>query len=504
MILYNIAEENENNNLLNQFENLRWLPPVNSTHGFITIIKNFIEIITYASKEGCNKKWADEVLDYTVKPWVKELRSEYDLVIAGILMVLFSYMKEHKCTDKHMLMDLSGEILENFITKLEEVQHTLTSKIEYQEDESLVSYVKKHFRTGMVIKNYKILCTTLNQEIKNGKSRTLQLKEFKRYFDWEKDGQKFIITDIYDTPLPKDDLRKKGNNSIYKSYIELILLQYLSTKEGYTKTFTKRNWLELLGMINSKYGKEPNDKLKKIDRCINNQEINLFYVRTNRKLEQVLYTALKGLENEKLIIVEFQTVIVFKDNKGKEHRFIADDRQKRIILQIERDILTNVMGYSNMFQICIRNKLKEYYRLVNEKLYELYEWNYYYKQIKIIYDQENIIDAIPSKEIILQKQILNNKIIEFLNDNAKKIYEKKEKEYDETLESYLSNWIGDMDYLKRKIKIPNMWRFPNTYIEAQRILTEELIRIGHNNIDFLPDKLLTAAEESNEFLAWMF
>lgn len=53
------------------------------------------------------------------------------------------------------------------------------------------------------------------------------------------------------------------------------------------------------------------------------------------------------------------------------------------------------------------------------------------------------------------------------------------------------------------MKIPNTWKYPKAYIEAQRILTDELIRIGHNNIEFIPDKLLTVAEENNEFLAWM-
>ena len=65
---------------------------------------------------------------------------------------------------------------------------------------------------GDTIKNYKALCEILQQPVKAGKSRTLQLKDFKRYFDWEKSGQKFIITDVYDTPLPKDDKRKLGNN----------------------------------------------------------------------------------------------------------------------------------------------------------------------------------------------------------------------------------------------------------------------------------------------------
>lgn len=161
------------------------------------------------------------------------------------------------------------------------------------------------------------------------------------------------------------------------------------------------------------------------------------------------------------------------------------------------------MQYKNMFYIYIKNKSQEYYNKVNERLHELYGWKYYYKQIKIIYDQPNIVDAIPSKEVMLQKEILNNKIVEFLNENAKKIYEKKEKEYDDALNEYLNDWIGDKDYLKERVKVPNTWKYPKAYIEAQRILTDELIRIGHSNIEFIPDKLLTVTEENNEFLAWM-
>lgn len=65
---------------------------------------------------------------------------------------------------------------------------------------------------GQVVKNYKELCALLGEEIlKGGSSRTAQLKEFARYFKWERDGQKYIITDIYDTPLPKKDGRLDGH-----------------------------------------------------------------------------------------------------------------------------------------------------------------------------------------------------------------------------------------------------------------------------------------------------
>lgn len=483
---------------------LKWVFPVESTEGMITAFKNIIFILNYVQKNKCGKDIIDKIIENDICPVTNKVKDEYDFFIAGTIMAICSTVDEF--SNENELMGLVCKIIGKFICLFEEARKLFDSSSvnnNTNKDVSIYEIDTSAFVIGMVIKNYKELCAILNEETKTGKAKQLQLKNWKRYFDWEKDGQKFIIADIYDTPLPKEDLRRKGNNSIYKNYIELILLQYLSKQEGYRKTFTKRNWLELLGMINSKYGKEPKMKLKQLDYCINDQEITLFYIRSNKKLERVLHDALSNLQREKLIIVEYETVIVSVDERGKKHRFIANDYQKKKILQTERYILKNVMQYKNMFYVYIKNKSNEYYNKVNEKLHELYGWKYYYKQIKIIYDQQNIVEAIPSKEIILQKEILNSKIVEFLNDNAKNVYEKKEKEYEDALDEYLNDWIGDKEYLKNRIKVPNTWRYPKAYIEAQRILTDELIRIGHSNIIFMPDKLLTVAEESDEFLAWM-
>lgn len=66
-------------------------------------------------------------------------------------------------------------------------------------------------QVGQTVKNYKELCALLGEKESAGNSRKAQLKEFARYFEWEKSGQKFLITDIYDTPLLKVDGRLSGN-----------------------------------------------------------------------------------------------------------------------------------------------------------------------------------------------------------------------------------------------------------------------------------------------------
>ena len=188
---------------------------------------------------------------------------------------------------------------------------------------------------GMTVKNYKVLCELLGQEIKDGKSKKYQLENFKRYFEWEKAGQKFIIMDIYDTPLEKEDLRKLGNNSIYTQAIEVILLQYLSHQDGYTRTLTKKKWWELLSITNHKYGRMTEKELLQLDKILTSFEIRHFYQRCNKKLEQILFSALNNLKNRKLINYQIQTVIVTTDEEtGKDKYFLATDDNLKSILDV--------------------------------------------------------------------------------------------------------------------------------------------------------------------------
>lgn len=62
-------------------------------------------------------------------------------------------------------------------------------------------------------KNYKVACEFLEEEIKSGKSKKIQLEDWERYFAFHKEGQKIIIDCIYNDVIPKTDKRLEGNNS---------------------------------------------------------------------------------------------------------------------------------------------------------------------------------------------------------------------------------------------------------------------------------------------------
>ena len=86
-----------------------------------------------------------------------------------------------------------------------------------------------------IVRNYKTMCELLNEVPMDGNSRKAQVNRWKRYFDFHKDNQKFIIDEIYDEPFATDDARKR-REGLYVKYIELLLLEFLSRQQDYKVT----------------------------------------------------------------------------------------------------------------------------------------------------------------------------------------------------------------------------------------------------------------------------
>ena len=311
---------------------------------------------------------------------------------------------------------------------------------------------------------------------------------FRRFFDFEKIKSKFIITDIYDEELPVGG-RARGNNSVYSTFIELILMHYLADQNNDMEIFTRRKLWLLLGMTNDKYGKIPSDSLKALDKSITDYEINHFYNRCNRKLERILLSALGNLRNRRLIDWELQTVIC-KNNNGKDEWFVANDEEKKIILDVEYIVL-HEFNFQKIIQVFSTFKTEEYFKRVNEILYDRYKWRRFYKRFKIIYVTKNIRQSISEVEISLNKALLNTEVANFLNNEADRIYEDAMRKYNERLGNAINN-KGDV------IAALHSWKPPINYILAQNMLVDELIRIGHNDNRITIDQIVDFATEDEE------
>lgn len=174
-------------------------------------------------------------------------------------------------------------------------------QVSYNND--LERKIKENISVGMVIKNYKELCNLLNIPIlSGGNMKQSQIKQLKRYMDFDKSGQKFIITDIFDTPLTVNDQRKLGNNSIYSHYVEVLLLQQLH------KSLNKilASPIELFRMLylaNNNYKNISYDDLIIKNPSLTYSMISKFYLCTYNKFHRILESTLKNMFSRNIISV---------------------------------------------------------------------------------------------------------------------------------------------------------------------------------------------------------
>lgn len=61
---------------------------------------------------------------------------------------------------------------------------------------------------GLIIKNYKELCSILEIKVEAGNSKKAQLKELERFIKYHKEGNKFIIDEVYNENSIREKMTK--------------------------------------------------------------------------------------------------------------------------------------------------------------------------------------------------------------------------------------------------------------------------------------------------------
>lgn len=228
---------------------------------------------------------------------------------------------------------------------------------------------------GMIVKNYKEMCSLLEVESTTGNAKISQLKEWSRYFDWEKQGNKFVIIEKYIMKLPEDFT----NNDVYSKYIQTILTKYL--KENGDGQFTMTQLLKLCGFVNEHYS-----EVDAIDKYIENQDISFtqakYYLnQLCSRVRTYCHTALIRCLNRlsKRDFLRWHKVLYIQDKDSKDNKFrLATDNEYRKYLKI----LMNIKKEMNIKYVNLYNK-EEYYRKIDNAIAE-FGWNKAYELIKIL------------------------------------------------------------------------------------------------------------------------
>ena len=326
---------------------------------------------------------------------------------------------------------------------------------------SIEEIIKIKLSIGMIIKNYKEMCFILEEKEKKGKSRLLQIANWERYFKWHKDGQKFIINEVFEMPIDKIDNRGKteNNKAKYLTNIESLILNLLvqGGSLGYGKVFLSKNKiLRELKMINNNYA-FCKLRLPKLSEFMNidNEVIKEWYDSTSRMLESNLDSALKNLESQSLIFWSKEITIAkaipiaeIRNNKISKTKIIdqydeeiinydyyatnevvlqyreGTDDEKRFILYTEKEILKE-MGLDNKSQVIACGLWQDFIERVNNILLDKLNIAFYYKSYKILFNLEHVLENIDINDFKLtdfietiEKKKLNEGIINRIENNA--------------------------------------------------------------------------------------
>jgi hypothetical protein len=262
---------------------------------------------------------------------------------------------------------------------------------------------------GQILKNYKALCAELNEPIKTGKAKQLQLKDWERYFEYSKSGNSFIINKIHEIPIEKEDHR--GKKSIYGNAIQLLITDLLARRKGYL-TISKNRLMFSIGMISINYG-ECSQSVKKLAKYIdmNEKMIYDFYNINNSNLTGILETALDNLHDKSILMYNRIFKVV---EQGRDISRVATKHEVSKILEYEKETLEE-LGFKDKSSVRVSNKWVQFNKEVKNKLNKYTEIQYYFSAYEITVNQKYIEQERNQLAELLLEQVVRDETLNNLN-----------------------------------------------------------------------------------------
>lgn len=318
----------------------------------------------------------------------------------------------------------------------------------------------KNLYENQIIKNYKELCSILEIKETTGGARQKQLKELSTYCRYEKNGNKYIILEIYKSPIiALSDLKQTK----YIKQLSNIIIEYLYNNNNNIQ-IPLFKLLTVLGIANSNY-EVVNSYRKEFSQINNIQLASIYYFYSNTKMEfkRIVERCLNNLRSRRVLNWSICTMVIDTENKTI---YKADKETEELIIDTEKMALEE-LEKPNMFELMKDKKaIKEFNKLVKAETGGL---NYYYAYDLTI---GNIALKIEYNNIQQEKQELNNIIINKVNNTFnKERYKPFEADYNILIDS-LIKLNNDDPLLRDKLKsqrienINKRTKAKNDYIES--------------------------------------
>lgn len=205
--------------------------------------------------------------------------------------------------------------------------------------------------TNQTFKNYKALCECLNEPVKNGCAKKAQLKEWERFFSFEKNGQKITITEIFDTPKGKVDNRI--NNGGYNTKNIQPMMDYIMstlTNEHLNEYMTISNWsTKVLELVNANVTDIIYDSEEEIEKfCVDKEieDVGFFklYLRTVKfVIKKFITSTFHTLAKRGYIVLNNGYKFAYNENGSDRRYFVSTDLANEFIETVEQELCAYFM-----------------------------------------------------------------------------------------------------------------------------------------------------------------
>lgn len=292
-----------------------------------------------------------------------------------------------------------------------------------------------------------------------------QVKRWSCYFEHEKQGNKWIVTKIYEIPKPLPQRGGDRNVITYIDTIKKLLMELLLSADTESVNFGKNRLLNVLNMVNSNY-RECSRYVPSLSQHtgIEQLDIHEFYNSANSTLKGNLEKALNQLKASENIYYS-QLLMVSKDNKIRP----ADENEYNFILKAQGEILDQ-MGFEHKGIAVIRGQYDKYTQLVNDLLSDRAGIRYTYMAYDIRLNKESLereYIKMQKEERLAYESELNNSIQDRITVNINNRHTKAINKDD--------NWFEVLNFREGR-------RITEQYVADQMRLSDILINSNHVDI----------------------
>ncbi len=297
---------------------------------------------------------------------------------------------------------------------------------------------------GQVLKNYKELCSALEVKEKGGDSKKAQIDELERHVNYHREGNKFVIDEIYGVAQEKTrsdkGLTRDDYNTIKEKFKPLIY-NVLLTKPNFTYTTTFSNWLKETNLVEEEFIKE---RARVENECYYNDFTKDFINTESDSLRRCFMSALDSMSKSKKggKVSHFKKKIAIDlDDKHIE----LGERETSEILNIEKE-LYELFGVDSRQELTYksRKELREFDAMLRAILIDRYDYT-------ACYTAYQVIAIVGTKEETINKSIEKAKQLYGLDNMQKVVESSKDEIYDSRLKRAESRY--ERRIAKREIEI---------------------------------------------------